>query len=252
MRLKKCKRCGTTFKAPSYDIYMCPSCAAEIRSNSVMRTRTCQTCGTSFLGGPRAWYCPACRAERKKSQRKAYDNARKNKTIRPLGSIDICQNCGKEYVVKSGGQIYCPDCADNVVRKKVNAHKRKYMQENKEKFAPHKAEMRSNGWICAVCGKVFDKDSPTVTCSEECAKKLKKINQDKADIKRGKRKMSAGVSYESGLPKSGVTGITYHRKSGKWQVTYKCKYIGLFRDLDSAKEALRRETQDGKGSSVQI
>lgn len=236
MRLKKCKRCGATFESTSRDVYMCPSCAAEIKSESVVRARICRECGASFLGGPRAWYCPECRAERKKVQRKAW----KNKTVRPLGSIDICQNCGEKYIVKSGRQIYCPDCADDIVREKVNAHKRQYMQENKEKFAPYKAEMRSNGWVCVVCGKVFDKDTPTVTCSEECAKKLKKINQDNADIKRGKRKMPAGISYESGLPKSGVVGITYHRVTGKWQVTYNRKYIGVFSDLEEAKEALNR------------
>ena len=50
--------------------------------------------------------------------------------------------------------------------------------------------------------------------------------------------MPAGVSYESGLPKSGVVGITYNRKRQKWQVVHSRKYIGLFNDLDSAKEAL--------------
>lgn len=234
MRLKKCKRCGATFEARTSDVYMCPSCATEIKRGSVVRTRTCKACGVSFPGGPRAWYCPECRAERKKAQQKKC----KTNTVRPLGSIDICQNCGKEYLVKSGRQIYCPDCADDVVREKVNAHKRQYMQDNKEKFAPHKAEMRSNGWVCVVCGKVFDKDTPTVTCSEKCAKKLKKINQDNADIKRGKRNMPAGVLFESGLPKSGVVGITYNRKRRKWQVTHNRKYIGLFVDLDKAKEAL--------------
>ena len=234
MRLKKCKRCGVTFESPSYDVYMCPSCAAEIRRESVVRTRICRECGSSFPGGPRAWYCPGCRAERKKAQKKAYNN----RPARPLGSVDICQNCGQEYIVRSGRQIYCPNCADSAVKEKVNAHKRQYMQSNKEKFAPHKAEMRSNGWVCVVCGKVFDKDTPTVTCSEECAKKLKKINQDNADIKRGKRNMPAGVSYESDLPKSGVVGITYNRERRKWQVTHNRKYIGLFADLDKAKEAL--------------
>lgn len=236
MRLKKCKNCGDIFEAQSSDVYMCPSCATEIKRESVVRARICRECGTSFLGGPRAWYCPECRAERKKMQRKS----RKNKTVRPLGSIDICQNCGEKYIVKSGRQIYCPDCADDVVREKVNAHKRQYMQDNKEKFAPHKAEMRSNGWVCVVCGKTFDKDTPTVTCSEECAKQLKKINQDNADIKRGKRKMPAGISYESGLPKSGVVGITFHRVTGKWQVTHNRKYIGVFSNLEDAKEALNR------------
>ena len=52
--------------------------------------------------------------------------------------------------------------------------------------------------------------------------------------------MPAGVSYESGLPKSGVVGITYNRKRMKWQVAQNRKYIGLFDNLDSAKEALAR------------
>lgn len=234
MRLKKCKRCGATFESTSRDVYMCPSCAAEVKRESVVRARICRECGASFLGGPRAWYCPECRAEREKAQKKAY----KNCPVRPLGSIDICHRCGKEYTVKSGRQVYCPDCAENAVKEKVNAHKRQYMQANKEKFATHKEEMRSNGWVCVVCGKVFDKDTPTVTCSEECARKLRKLNQDNTDIKRGKRKMPAGTSYESGLPKSGVVGITYNRKRNKWQVAHKSKYIGLFNDLGSAKEAL--------------
>lgn len=50
--------------------------------------------------------------------------------------------------------------------------------------------------------------------------------------------MPAGVPYESGLPISGVVGITYNRKRRKWQVTHNRKYIGLFVDLDKAKEAL--------------
>lgn len=236
MILKQCKRCGVTFEARTTDIYMCASCSDKIKRESVVRTRICQECGSSFLGGPRAWYCPECRKERKKSQKKSYNN----RPARPLGSVDICQNCGKEYLVKSGRQIYCPDCAETAVKEKVKAHKRQYMQENKEKFTPHKAEMRSNGWVCVVCGRVFDKDSSTVTCSDECAKKLKKLNQDKQDIKRGKRKMPAGVSYESGLPKSGVVGITYNKKRMKWQVAQNRKYIGLFDNLDSAKEALAR------------
>lgn len=169
-------------------------------------------------------------------------------STRPLGSIDICKKCGKEYVVKAGLQVYCPECAENAVREKVNAHKRQYMIDNKDKYAPRRAEMRSNGWVCAVCGKVFDKDSPTVTCSEECAKKLKKIWQDRVDINRGKRLLPPGETYESRLPKSGVVGITWHRQRRKWQVKHKNTYLGLYASLDEAKKALDKYQ---KGTNIE-
>lgn len=76
--------------------------------------RICRTCGVSFPGGPRAWYCPDCRLER----RRISDRKRKKEgTIRPLGSKDICQNCGAEYTVESGLQKYCPTCQPIMHRK---------------------------------------------------------------------------------------------------------------------------------------
>lgn len=69
--------------------------------------RVCRTCGVSFRGGPRAWYCPDCRRERKKeTDRKVKHNG----PTRPIGSTDLCENCGKEYTVDSGLQKYCPKC----------------------------------------------------------------------------------------------------------------------------------------------
>ena len=250
MRLKKCKKCGKVFKAESKGTYMCPACSAEIKRDSVVRLRTCRECGVQFYGGPRAWYCPECRERRLKTRRKMYRSQKYS--TRPLGSIDICKKCGKEYVVKAGLQVYCPECAENAVREKVNAHKRQYMSDNKDKYAPHKAEMRSNGWVCAVCGKVFDKDSATVTCSEECARTLQKIRQQKADFCRGKRSIPPGEAYESGLPKSGIVGITWHRQRKKWQVKYKETYLGLYSSLDEAKEALDKYQEGGNVNEQDI
>ena len=87
-----------------------------------------------------------------------------------------------------------------------------------------------------ICGKEFQKSTSRVTCSEECEKELLRLWQNKADIKRGKRKLPAGERYESTLPKSGVPGITW-RKNGKWQATYKGKYIGVYGNLEDAKKA---------------
>lgn len=78
-----------------------------------MRPRSCRTCGIVFDGGPRAWYCPNCRIARFKGRKRKYQTSG---AIRPLGSKDHCIVCKKEYMVKSGNQKYCPDCADSAIR----------------------------------------------------------------------------------------------------------------------------------------
>lgn len=245
MRLKKCKKCGNIFEASSPGIYMCHSCSIEIKRDSVLRERTCKSCGNSFVGGPRAWYCPTCRKERQNDLKRK----RGGKTARPLGSIDICQICGNEYIVNSARQKYCPICADEAMKETVRIHKRQYMAENKEKMDPHKKEMRQNNWVCVICGNVFDKDNPTVTCSPECAKKLKKLRIDESEIRRGKRITPAGETYVSGLPKSGIVGVTYHRNSGKWQATYKREYIGVYDTVEKAVKAIENHKKNHENLS---
>lgn len=231
MRLKQCKRCGRTFETATPDTYMCPECRDLIRRESVVKERTCKTCGRIFNGGPRALYCPDCRAERQKKQH--------NKpTRRPLGSTDLCAVCGEPYIVTSGLQKYCPSCAKEAVHAVVRKHKKEYTKKNASRLNAHKYEMRSNGWVCVICGKIFDKDSPTVTCSAECAERLRQVRQAETDLKRGKRKMSPYMRYDSGLPKSGIVGVTYHRKLKKWQATYKSKYLGVFDTIEDAANAI--------------
>ena len=60
-----------------------------------------------------------------------------------------------------------------------------------------------------------------------------------ADIKRGRRTLPADERYESGLPKSGIVGITW-RRNGKWSATYKKHYIGVYDTIDAAKESLEQ------------
>lgn len=130
----------------------------------------------------------------RKSKKRIYNQRKPN---RPLGSIDICENCGKEYVVKSGLQKYCPDCSDLAIKKNISKRKNTYYHENKEQINRYKEEMRSNGYVCVICGKVFDKDVTSVTCSPECQKEHERIQQNKADIKAGKRKLPAEERYKS-------------------------------------------------------
>lgn len=195
MRIIQCKRCGKIIEATGEQAY-CEECRKIIKSESVMRTRICKECGIEFTGGPRASYCPECRKER---QKKADRERKKRKTsTRPIGGIDTCEICGKEYIVSSGRQKYCKECAENAIKEKVRAHKKIYMQERREINEERKKERKENRKICLICGRAFQAETNTVTCSKECAEKLKKIRQEEADIRRGKRKSPAGGYFGRG------------------------------------------------------
>lgn len=187
MRRKQCKRCGAVFDSDKEEAYLCPACALQTKRESVVRPRTCHQCGAVFDGGPRAWYCPACRDERRRAQSREW---KKRKTVRKLGSIDHCVRCGAEYIVEGGLQKYCKACAAEAVSEVTRPKKRAYNQAHKDTLYPHKAAMRSYNKVCVVCGKIFDDGTPTVTCSEACAREQRRRNQARNDRKRVKKKHS--------------------------------------------------------------
>lgn len=114
------------------------------------------------------------------------------------------------------------------------------MAENKEKTQNLKNDTRGKRYVCVICGKEFEKHTTQVTCSPECQKEYNRRKQNNADIRRGKRKLLADQRYDSGLPKSGIVGITWNRKSQKWQATYKRKYIGLYETVEQAESAIQK------------
>ena len=242
MRLRKCKRCGKPYETDRPDTYLCPVCSVEAKRETVVRDRICRQCSVVFPGGPHAWYCPTCRAER----RQEVDRRRKRTgPSRPLGSTDTCKRCGGEYVVEAGRQVYCKRCAEIAVRETVRAHKRRYNAENRDSLNAHKKAMRTDRNVCIICGNVFDADTATVTCSTACAAKLRKQRQEEADIRRGKRKSPVGVKYDSGLPKSGIVGVTA-RRNGKWQASYNGRYIGIYENIPAAAAALEKYKEEHK------
>ena len=167
-----CKYCGAEYDGDP-NVSCCPSCA-EQRRKTTLATRVCRQCGVSFPGGPRAWYCPDCRAER---QREADRRVKRNGPRRKLGSTDYCVVCGKPYVVESGLQKYCPDCAEEAVREIDRAQSREWNRKNTTPEQRRKERQDGTAFIpCAVCGKLFQPDTRTVTCSPECREVFKKEN----------------------------------------------------------------------------
>lgn len=232
MRTIKCARCGKILQA-SGEITMCGECRAVAKRETVLRPRICKTCGVQFVGGPRAWYCPSCRAERVKARRK-----QQKTPSRKLGSIDYCEICGKEYIVQGGLQRYCPDCKAEAVAVKDRAQGRAYMQEHKQKYYERKRENQKNRKVCVVCGKPFWTGNTNVTCSAHCAAILKSQKQREADFRRGRRRTTE--PYESALPQSGIVGVTA-RRNGKWQACYKQKYLGIYNTIEDAARAIEQE-----------
>lgn len=279
MRLRLCRVCGVAFPSDKEQESLCPTCLAAQKATT-LRDRTCRQCGKTFLGGPRAWYCPDCRAERTREQNRAHKH---NGTKRQLGSTDRCEVCGAEYVVKSGRQRYCPACAEAAVRAKDNAASRAYNADHKER----RQELRAVALKpCVICGGVVPRGSPAVTCSPACAEEHKRRQQQRArasSSKHSTRRQRTGMpgvywvaacrgrpwlvlhkgayigSYatkeeayraksellqEEPRGSSGMQWVHRHPQSGRWQVTIRGEYIGIYDTIEEAVAARNEALKD--------
>lgn len=249
MRQRICKNCGSHFSGEGEQRF-CSSCRIEARRATVVRARECIQCGARFEGGPRAHYCPDCRAQRQRQHNREYRQRKAVGSVRPLGSLDMCQVCGKEYIVTSGAQIYCPVCAPDAVREKVLPTKRSRARDHAEEQSARKKELRKESAVCAYCGALYTPTDAAVTCSEQCAKEYKRIVQGMADYKRGRRKKPpAHERYVSGLPQSDLPGVSYHRERKKWQVIHQGKYVGLFASQEEAEVVKKRLGEQKTGEN---
>lgn len=190
------------------------------------------------MGYPKSKRCPECQAKVDRERKK---ERRKNGPARKLGSEDFCKNCGKPYIVKSGLQKYCPECAEAAIRQVVNEHKHEWYKEH---YDPVKRRESKKQRVCVVCGKTFSSPLPTVTCSPECAKEQLRIYRATAAIKRGRANPSRLLASQA-APQSGVPGITW--QEGKWLLTINGKKIGVYPTVEEAKaEKSKREIRKGK------
>lgn len=120
--------------------------------NPKITPKSCATCGIGFLGGTTAKYCPHCRAERiRENDRRRHQRKLAGK-IRHIGSIDLCNLCGKPYEVKSGQQKYCNSCSAAETKRRAHelwvaeyyndpAKRKKYQQCARQWAELHKGRM---------------------------------------------------------------------------------------------------------------
>ena len=189
MRKIKCHKCGKIIEAEK-EVCYCDSCRLELQKNSAYNTKNCIDCGIEFFASIKTKRCPSCTEERKRKQKKEYRaRARAGKQL-VLGSEMICEYCKKTCIRTNYRQKYCPDCREKATREAINLASRKYMAERYEKNKENKKKLKTNRKICVICGKEIYDGTTRITCSEECAKKRRSEWYRKADIKRGKIKLS--------------------------------------------------------------
>ena len=133
--LCKCD-CGSTFTTTiakiRRDINSCGCKKANPSSN--IKERECRECGKKFEGGPRAWYCPQCRENRRaESKRKTAEN-RKNGTLKSPGKEMICENCGKTIIRNAANQRYCEECGKENIKEIARQQSLEYYENNKEEI----------------------------------------------------------------------------------------------------------------------
>lgn len=139
------------------------------RNPDMKWTTYCVDCGKLIRHPIKCIRCEDCQrainAERSRAQAR-------NGAVRPLGSIDKCKRCGKEYVVNSGTQRYCKECAQTAMHENIRKHKAAYMTKQRadaEKYAEIKRRNRvvPKTVECAYCGKAFVCPTNAIYCTPE-------------------------------------------------------------------------------------
>lgn len=115
-----------------------------MNTKNVIRKRTCHTCGVVFDGGPRAWYCPNCRVERRKSSDKnAKLNKRAGKNVKLGITTRLCQVCGKPFIMMSARQKYCKICAPKAIKAVDREQSRGWIKRAVEKYGASYVDERN-------------------------------------------------------------------------------------------------------------
>lgn len=133
----------------------------------MLYNRVCRSCGVAFKGGPRAWYCPDCRAERKRQQMNEYHERKRSGNVREIGSTSICESCGSPYVVVGSLQRYCRECSEKIIAENDRKQGLEYYHNNKDWINPARNESRRiTEKFCERCGKPILVNGPSKYCNE--------------------------------------------------------------------------------------
>ena len=167
---------------------------------SSLAPRTCRQCGRTFMGGPRAWYCPDCRAVRRRElDRENKRRRRAGKSIVIGQTVGHCEVCGKKFVFGSARQKYCSSCAPaayaEVDRQQGRGWLKRAVEKHGQRYADeYYAARRLGREHCVDCGAPL---APGHGASKEYCPACEKLHVSYRNYKsRCKRKSCEPASFE--------------------------------------------------------
>ena len=207
--IKRCAICGKRLPK-GRRLYCSDECARE-GSKAMDRARggakahpepyhwiTCPDCGRDVYVHIKSKRCPDCQRIADNRHNQEHRQRAKAGHSRKLGSTDLCERCGKPYVVNAGKQRYCRACASIASAETDRAASREWNREHystpearEERNARRRAAKPYNK-TCVVCGKAFtSNDIRTMCCSDECKKTRLRAYYRDYDAARKETKLKA-------------------------------------------------------------
>lgn len=155
----------------------------------------CPDCGREVYVHIKSKRCSDCQRAADNRHNEEHRQRVKAGHGRQLGSMDMCERCGKQYVVNSGRQRYCPACApiawaENDRRLSREWNREYYSTpESREARNAERRALKPYNKTCAICGKPFTTDDlRTLCCSEDCERRRIRDYWKAYDAKRAEKR----------------------------------------------------------------
>ncbi len=204
---------------------------------AIYDNRKCKTCGAVFSGGPRAWYCPECRIERKKITTKEHRERKTFGKSRKIGERYKCERCGEEYVLASSLQKYCEKCTKIAHRELDNRQGTEYYHTKLDK--KHRSETRKK-YYALNKEKINEKRRLKYRQKKEEEKTMKRLTKTQINEKCNAIATNGGTPYAL-LHISGELRTTPQDIFALFDGDTDPAVMGIFENADEAAAAVRAE-----------
>lgn len=150
-----------------------PPLQTPVDKRKCYKVMTCQDCGCEYYGHIKTIRCPECQMEADARHNAEYRQRKSAGHNREIGSIDLCEHCGAEYIVNSGMQRYCKDCSEKVIKQHLNEasrswNKKAYSDPEKRAKKNENKRAKQKLFFCSICDHPFFGLGRQMYCSDEC------------------------------------------------------------------------------------
>ncbi|CDN42067.1 hypothetical protein BN871_AT_00690 [Paenibacillus sp. P22] len=96
--------------------------------------RECTLCGTDFMGGHRAKFCPKCKSLMNAEYVRQHLNRAAKGLARRIGMTYSCDRCDADFILKTATQKFCENCHDHLYQNGRRAYSHEFYELNKSRI----------------------------------------------------------------------------------------------------------------------